>query len=57
MKKDKEGKPTGFGFCEYRDPQTVEIAIEKFQNYNFFGRQLKVGHSSQSKMMKPEQNV
>lgn len=57
MKKNPDGKPSGYGFCEYRDPETVEAAMKKFQNYNFYGRQLKIGYSNQARMQKNDQNV
>lgn len=56
MKKNPDGNPSGYGFCEYRDTQTVETAIKKFQNYNFYGRQLKLGYSNQAKMVKHDEN-
>ncbi|VDD93806.1 unnamed protein product [Enterobius vermicularis] len=40
---DREtGKPKGYGFCEYNDPQTAESAIRNLNGYELNGRQLRV---------------
>ncbi|MFH4973814.1 hypothetical protein AB6A40_000523 [Gnathostoma spinigerum] len=40
---DREtGKPKGYGFCEYSDPQTAESAIRNLNGYELNGRQLRV---------------
>jgi RNA recognition motif-containing protein len=40
---DREtGKPKGFGFCTYPDPQTAASAVRNLNNYDVGGRQLRV---------------
>lgn len=40
---DREtGKPKGYGFCEYADPQTAESAIRNLNGYELNGRSLRV---------------
>ncbi|ODV82982.1 hypothetical protein CANARDRAFT_30448 [[Candida] arabinofermentans NRRL YB-2248] len=36
------GNPKGFAYIEFQDPKLVELAIEKFNNSDFKGRQLKI---------------
>jgi cleavage stimulation factor subunit 2 len=36
------GKPKGFGFCTYPDPQTAASAVRNLNNYDVGGRQLRV---------------
>ena len=42
VKNPENGQPKGFGFCEFRDPQTAESAIRNLHNYEFGGRPLRV---------------
>jgi RNA recognition motif-containing protein len=36
---DREsGKPKGYGFCEYRDPETAASAVRNLNNYDLNGR-------------------
>eukprot|EP00127_Corallochytrium_limacisporum_P003329 Clim_evm18s148 gene=Clim_evmTU18s148 len=39
------GKPKGYGFCEFRDRETAQSAIRNLNNYNFYGRALKVDNA------------
>ena len=44
---DKEsGKSKGYGFCEYHDKETAQVAMKNLNNVNFNGRQLRVGEAS-----------
>lgn len=36
------GKPKGFGFCEYRDPETAASALRNLQGVDVGGRQLRL---------------
>lgn len=41
---DREtGKPKGYGFCEYQDQETAQIAMKNLNNHDFNGRPLRVG--------------
>nr|CAG8588957.1 12780_t:CDS:10 [Entrophospora candida] len=43
---DKEnGRPRGYGFCEYYDPETAESAVRNLNNVEIGGRQLKVDYA------------
>jgi cleavage stimulation factor subunit 2 len=48
---DKEtGKPKGYGFCEYRDPETAESAVRNLnERIEFGGRMLRIAPSSQTR--------
>ncbi|KAL1925471.1 uncharacterized protein VTP21DRAFT_354 [Calcarisporiella thermophila] len=39
------GKPRGFGFCEYYDPETAASAVRNLNNYDVGGRQLRVDYA------------
>ena len=39
---DHSGKPKGFGFCEYRDPETAAAALRNLQGYEVGGRALRL---------------
>ncbi|PHT55290.1 hypothetical protein CQW23_03776 [Capsicum baccatum] len=47
---DREtGKPKGFGFCEYKDEETVLSARRNLQGYEINGRQLRVDFAENDK--------
>ncbi|KAK4529222.1 hypothetical protein CCYA_CCYA01G0079 [Cyanidiococcus yangmingshanensis] len=48
---DKEtGKPKGYGFCEYRDPETAESAVRNLnERIEFGGRTLRIAPSTQTR--------
>ena len=46
VKNPDNGQPKGFGFCEFRDPQTAESAIRNLHNYEFGGRPLRVDYAA-----------
>jgi RNA recognition motif-containing protein len=37
-----EGKPAGYGFCEYRDAATAQSAIRNINNENYRNKRLLV---------------
>lgn len=39
-------RPQGFGFAEFKDPQTAESAIRNLNNHEMNGRQLRVDYAS-----------
>ena len=39
------GKPKGYGFCEYRDPETAASAMRNLNNHPIKGRQLRVDNA------------
>eukprot|EP00290_Baffinella_frigidus_P018782 CAMPEP_0180196332 /NCGR_PEP_ID=MMETSP0987-20121128/4056_1 /TAXON_ID=697907 /ORGANISM="non described non described, Strain CCMP2293" /LENGTH=97 /DNA_ID=CAMNT_0022151217 /DNA_START=14 /DNA_END=303 /DNA_ORIENTATION=+ len=44
--KNPDGQPKGFGFAEFKDPQTAESAIRNLNNHEMNGRQLRVDYAS-----------
>eukprot|EP00960_Hanusia_phi_P008722 249521-Hanusia_phi.AAC.3 len=40
------GAPKGFGFCEFRDVESAEIAVRNLNNYEMNGRPLRVDFAS-----------
>mgnify|MGYP001267746932 FL=1 len=46
LKYDRETlKPLGYGFVEFKDSESVTIAIEKFSNYFLKGKVIKLSRS------------
>jgi cleavage stimulation factor subunit 2 len=43
------GRPKGYGFCEFRDPETAQSAIRNLNNYDFHGRPLRVDYADDDK--------
>lgn len=43
---DTEGKPKGYGFCEFKDAATADSAIRNLNNVEFKGRQLRVNSTA-----------
>eukprot|EP00039_Didymoeca_costata_P020350 m.340966 g.340966 ORF g.340966 m.340966 type:complete len:336 (+) comp19664_c0_seq1:266-1273(+) len=42
MTERETGKPKGYGFCDYKDPDTAVSAMRNLNNSEFHGRKLKV---------------
>ena len=45
------GKPKGYGFCEYRDPQTAMSAMRNLNGYEMGGRPLRVDFAENERGM------
>ncbi|KAJ3636408.1 hypothetical protein Zmor_004217, partial [Zophobas morio] len=43
------GKPKGFGFCDYEDPETACSAIRNLQDYELLGRTLRISSADNNK--------
>lgn len=47
MVTDKDtGKPKGYGFCEYNDPEAAKSALRNLNNAEFHGRSLRIDFAS-----------
>eukprot|EP00741_Cyanophora_paradoxa_P016165 tig00000042_g15605.t1 len=52
MVTDKDsGRPKGFGFCEFADPQTAESAVRNMNNFDMNGRALRVDFADDARSM------
>ncbi|KAJ1327466.1 cleavage stimulation factor subunit 2 [Microdochium nivale] len=48
---DREtGRPKGFGFAEYPDPDSAASAVRNLNDYEIMGRKLRVDYSSEGKL-------
>ena len=47
------GKPKGYGFCEYRDPETAASAMRNLNNHPIKGRQLRVDNADNDAKSNP----
>ncbi len=45
----ESGKPKGYGFCEYLDPEYAASALRNLNKMEFRGRRLRVCHASNDK--------
>lgn len=46
---DREtGRPKGFGFCEYQDPQSAQNAMRNLNGYEIAGRTLRVDSANRN---------
>lgn len=50
------GRPKGFGFCEFNDPQTAATAIRIFNGHELNGRPLRVDSAASSERNMEEVN-
>ncbi|TGZ83362.1 hypothetical protein EX30DRAFT_339550 [Ascodesmis nigricans] len=52
---DREtGRPKGFGFAEYPDPETAASAVRNLDNYEIMGRKLRVDFSHEGNTPPPD---
>lgn len=55
---DREnGKPKGYGFCEYKDPETAHSAMRNLNGYEIGGRTLRVDNACTEKGRMEMQSV
>lgn len=56
---EKTGKSLGYGFCEFRDKEHAELAIEKLNKQEFMGRNLILGkkHTKNNRQEKISNNL
>ncbi|KAJ3340562.1 Cleavage stimulation factor subunit 2 [Gonapodya sp. JEL0774] len=55
---DREtGKPKGFGFCEFADPETAASAVRNLNNYEMGGRQLRVDFAESERSAKENEEA
>lgn len=47
------GRPRGFAFVTYADPDAADEAMEKFDGYEFAGRPLRVNEASERPPRRP----
>lgn len=43
------GKPKGYGFCEFRDPETAASALRNLKTIDYNGRQLRINRAENDK--------
>ena len=46
---DVTNKPKGYGFCEYRDPETAASALRNLKTIDYNGRQLRINTAENDK--------
>jgi RNA recognition motif-containing protein len=46
---DTTNKPKGYGFCEYRDPETAASALRNLKTIDYNGRQLRINKAENDK--------
>ena len=46
---DITNKPKGYGFCEYRDPETAASALRNLKTIDYNGRQLRINTAENDK--------
>ncbi len=47
------GRPRGFAFVEFSDKASVTLAIEKFNDFEFRGRRLRVNEAEERRPRRP----
>lgn len=49
MKKNKDGSPAGFGFCEYETHDVAERAVKELKGIKFYDRILRISFPDKQK--------
>lgn len=49
MKKNKDGSPAGFGFCEYESAAVAERAVKELKGLKFYDRILRISYPDKQK--------
>lgn len=57
MKKNPDGTPSGFGFCEYDSPETAQNAVKILQGVKYNNRTLKIGYSDKTKSSRGDTTI